>query len=625
MGRLAACILALVLAVGQAARAQTIAPTFFGNSVEFTDTTAWPKLYVAQVRDWYSDCSSNPANMNNVFPTSITPTFTTLDCVVGNYKAHVGNQQIYTFGLFPGWCNGSQTADFPCTLESNYVSMVNLISAHEVGKIKYYEPLNEVNLAGAPTAGWFSGTKAQVVTMAADMCSTVKANDPSVLCLSPSVEGATGPAYMQALLNLGIAADFDIFNYHGYAFNAFPNQFPEQTAYIAQAFKQLAALYSISSKPIWVDEGGYQPSLATALQPAYTSIFLIDYASAGVAQVDWFQYDNGNSFGVLWDGAAGLNAAGLAYKITEGWLIGATFTANTTRTANTNLVPNPTATGLSAGTPGTAPTGWSISNPDSGHGISTSVVGSCTDGTRTGLAERVFGTETAGGQGFVDILYTTGTGVAAANNQQWQPGAYVQLQAGSTANATFALQFNENTSGGAFIANDMSWVFNPTADVLGNDLITYFGRTTSASTAAVQPYVQVNYTVGAAIDATLCIASASIDNGSVWTATITRPGGYQGQIVWDSHGDVAPSSYTFPAGQGYVSYRDLFGQNTPLSGSTVTITNNPIIIENSVWKGIVGASNDSHPVPANDNGTMLVDSGDTRLSASISIAPSGGT
>lgn len=90
-------------------------------------------------------------------------------------------------------------------------------------------------------------------------------------------------------------------------------------------------------------------------------------------------------------------------------------------------------------------------------------------------------------------------------------------------------------------------------------------------------YGQVyNWMVGA-------VASACTSSGSVWTCALTRSSGYQALAVWDasqtcSGGNCTTSNFTFPA--AYTQYRDLAGNTTPLSGSTVAIGAKPILLEN---------------------------------------------
>jgi hypothetical protein len=95
------------------------------------------------------------------------------------------------------------------------------------------------------------------------------------------------------------------------------------------------------------------------------------------------------------------------------------------------------------------------------------------------------------------------------------------------------------------------------------------------------PNLTITYVVGTAIDVTLRIGAPLMDTGSVWRGTLTKSGGYQAEVDWDSNG--GPTPYTVPGTYGY--RRDLFGQSGAIVGSSVTLTNLPIILENTQFKG----------------------------------------
>lgn len=63
---------------------------------------------------------------------------------------------------------------------------------------------------------------------------------------------------------------------------------------------------------------------------------------------------------------------------------------------------------------------------------------------------------------------------------------------------------------------------------------------------------------------------------AVATVNLSRSGGYQAQAVWTQDGSTP--SYTYPAGM--TQYHDLSGNVTALSGGTVTLGRNPILLEN---------------------------------------------
>ena len=84
-------------------------------------------------------------------------------------------------------------------------------------------------------------------------------------------------------------------------------------------------------------------------------------------------------------------------------------------------------------------------------------------------------------------------------------------------------------------------------------------------------YEQVyNWMVGASMS-----PCALGTDGTTWSCSLTRPNGYQAQIIWNSS---TTKSYT-PDSQ-YTQYRDLSGKTTAIpAGNPVTIGTTPIILE----------------------------------------------
>jgi hypothetical protein len=81
------------------------------------------------------------------------------------------------------------------------------------------------------------------------------------------------------------------------------------------------------------------------------------------------------------------------------------------------------------------------------------------------------------------------------------------------------------------------------------------------------------------------VGSSCTSAGSVWTCELTRSGGYQALAVWDasqscSNGSCTTSNYTYPT--IYKQYRDLSGNVTALTGTTVAIGTRPILLENEM-------------------------------------------
>jgi hypothetical protein len=77
------------------------------------------------------------------------------------------------------------------------------------------------------------------------------------------------------------------------------------------------------------------------------------------------------------------------------------------------------------------------------------------------------------------------------------------------------------------------------------------------------------------VGATLTQLCAPDHNGT-WTCSLTRPGGYKAQIIWNS---TAASSLSFRAPSQMIQYRDLSGAVHPIAGGTVQVQNLPILLE----------------------------------------------
>ena len=66
------------------------------------------------------------------------------------------------------------------------------------------------------------------------------------------------------------------------------------------------------------------------------------------------------------------------------------------------------------------------------------------------------------------------------------------------------------------------------------------------------------------------------DEGGTWTCSITRPGGYQAEILWNSTASVTTNA-TAPSQMK--DYRDLGGSVNPIVNGTVPVQNMPILLE----------------------------------------------
>jgi hypothetical protein len=134
------------------------------------------------------------------------------------------------------------------------------------------------------------------------------------------------------------------------------------------------------------------------------------------------------------------------------------------------------------------------------------------------------------------------------------------LQQSSGIARFFWYQWNNNVVG-------TMWIPNPNVPSAPGTLL---------KTGVAYGQVQ-NWLVGATL------SSPCSANGTVWTCSYTRSGGYVAQAVWDTaqscaNGKCTTSSYK--VGTQYSQYRTLDGTKVTISGSSVPIGYKPILLEN---------------------------------------------
>jgi hypothetical protein len=166
----------------------------------------------------------------------------------------------------------------------------------------------------------------------------------------------------------------------------------------------------------------------------------------------------------------------------------------------TNSLRNPRAEGGVAGTPGTTPTNWQVTqNP----GLSREIVGIGTTGGINTIDVRFFGTPTSGSG---TLLFETSQFIPAATGQTWTHSVFMALVAGTNPSPTLNLLQSvlEQDSAGTTLANNFGTDFLP----LLTGSLARFVRTvtlTSAATAFVRPFIRMTWLATAPVDFTLRI------------------------------------------------------------------------------------------------------------------------
>jgi polysaccharide biosynthesis protein PslG len=100
-----------------------------------------------------------------------------------------------------------------------------------------------------------------------------------------------------------------------------------------------------------------------------------------------------------------------------------------------------------------------------------------------------------------------------------------------------------------------------------------WNSTTGESPAAKSYHETYRWIVGA----TLTSPCSANKVSGIWTCPLSRPGGYLAEAVWISD---ATATYTFPASPRYTEYLDLAGAVHTLADATVTVGEEPILLEN---------------------------------------------
>jgi hypothetical protein len=71
------------------------------------------------------------------------------------------------------------------------------------------------------------------------------------------------------------------------------------------------------------------------------------------------------------------------------------------------------------------------------------------------------------------------------------------------------------------------------------------------------------------------VTTASIDASGTWQIDLSMAGGNRGLIVWNPNATV---QFAIPSSLHAVSQHDIFGNATPVAGSTVAVGSSPILL-----------------------------------------------
>lgn len=184
----------------------------------------------------------------------------------------------------------------------------------------------------------------------------------------------------------------------------------------------------------------------------------------------------------------------------------------------TNSIRNNTMQGTVGGTPGTAPTNWTLLGSTSG--LTQQIVGTGTENGINYIDVRYSGTTTGAISSGTIARYETTTQIAAQSGQTWTASEYIRLAGGSLANISFLqIAVIERSALGGFLDSTVVSI-TPTAASLATQRRSVTRVLNNASTAFVTSQLVISAPSGAAIDITLRIGMPQLEQGAFATSVI---------------------------------------------------------------------------------------------------------
>jgi fibronectin type 3 domain-containing protein len=310
---------------------------FFGLSWSALQASHFPSVPFGGIRAWDTGTS-----WNEIESSQGIYNWAKLDAWLSMESSH-GKDVMYTFGFVPHWASmrPSEACSYvvtdpgcaapPSDVDSGdniWKAFVTALVNHSLSSpdlhIAYYELWNEPDLQ----RNW-TGTPAQLVTMAKDAYAIIHKLDPSarVIGPSPSTANKYGVHFLPAYYAAGGATAQDFVGMHAYLYDG--AAFSTSPAGITLTISELETLmttYGISDKSIWFTEGNWgdvnNTSMTGAQKAAYVAQeYLLMWSSGKVDRYYWYAWDS-TALGTLWDSSSGINTAGIAYGRLTDWLVG---------------------------------------------------------------------------------------------------------------------------------------------------------------------------------------------------------------------------------------------------------------------------------------------------------------
>jgi len=304
---------------------QILAPTFFG--MHTTGTTHWPQVSFGALG------KGTLVSWPYIEPTKGVFNWSALDNWVAAAQSHNVSFFYSTDGIPPWATSDATTCQETFTgsgvqacsaMVANTQDWDNFVTAlaNRYGSKLIYELWNE------PNTNNFTGTVADMVTLATHEYNMIRSVAPGAMILAPSGTSS----YMDSYFAAGGPTGIDAVTIHIY------DSVPENALTLLSGMKSVMSKYGLSSKPLWNTEGSwgnpaYYGTLTEAQHVGYVARYLLLNWSGGAARTYWYAWDN-STWGTLWDATAGIHPSGVAYQQAYNWLFGATLSQSCTADAN---------------------------------------------------------------------------------------------------------------------------------------------------------------------------------------------------------------------------------------------------------------------------------------------------
>lgn len=307
---LALALTAAIATPAHAAERPTTPPaTYYGMHYGAVSEGTWPDAKVGAIRLW--DTGTSWAQIQ---PAPGTWDWTRLDAAVANATAH-GADITLVLGMSPHWAAapGNNYADGWSSMPNPdaWWVYVHTVAARYAGRIGSYEMWNEANFP------WFwTGTPAQMATLARIARAAVRSADQAALLISPSVV-LRGPwrAWVTAYRAAGGYRWADVVGVHGYPVDGL----------VRGAMANYDAVRAMTPrKPMWDTETNLETNTGRYLGTEHHQAVLLAryYRQAwahGVRRVYWYDWSDTDNIGVRVATDAGApSEAGRAFTAIQG-------------------------------------------------------------------------------------------------------------------------------------------------------------------------------------------------------------------------------------------------------------------------------------------------------------------